>query len=242
MTSGTPSVAGIDLSGREPKPPRHTAVAWLSLDSPPRLLQLAPDDDALRAFIGPKGDNALRFALRERRPHTIAIDAPLTLPHAVLCEAPDCGVCLPADGSDPASYTRRDVEIKTPKRWNWLPRSPMTTAQLAALTFRARWLARAFAQDGMPRSVETYPAAVYRRLADNTNLAHAEKLNADDRLALLRMQAHIQGLEEIDTDAPATDDRVDAVSAAYVAWCHHHGKAEPVEGHEGTIWLPAAPT
>ena len=201
------SVVGIDLSGLTSGARGHTAAAELLLETPLRLRE---------RFIAPRGlrgDRLLLDWIDARRPHIIAIDAPLTLPHSVLCATSDCPRC--EVGS--AEYLARDVDRLA---------GGMPTAMLAAIAFRGIYLARVLRDRGY-EVIEAYPAAAYRAMG-------AAGKTYGERAALLT--GRVGAFEW------TIADEVDAVCSALVAADFVAGRHDGViRGDDGEIWLSHPP-
>ena len=197
------SVVGIDLSGLTSGARGHTVAAELFLEMPPRLGE---------RFIAPRGlrgDRLLIQWIDARRPRVIAIDAPLTLPHSILCVDPSCTRC--ELGS--AEYLARDVDHHA---------GGMPTAMLAAIAFRGIYLARKLRERGY-EVIETYPAAAYRAMG-------ATGKTYEERAALLTALIGAFGW--------TITDEVDAVCSAIVAGDYAAGAHEGVvRRDDGEIWV-----
>ena len=203
------SVVGVDLSGLTSGARGHTVAAELFLETPLRL------GERFIAPRGVRGDQLLGEWIDERRPRVIAIDAPLTLPHSVLCVDSDCPRC--ELGS--AEYLARDVDRLA---------AGMPTAMLAAIAFRGIYMARKLRERGY-EVIETYPAAAYRAMG-------ATGKTYDERAALL--------MDRAGAFQWTIADEVDAVCSALVAANYVAGRHEgAICGDDGTIWLtaPGAP-
>lgn len=204
MTSevGVDSVIGIDLSGLTSGARGRTVAVHLFLETPLRLGE---------RFVAPRrlrGDRILVEWIDERRPRVIAIDAPLTLPHSILCADPRCMRC--ELGS--AEYLARDVDRLA---------SGMPTAMLAAIAFRGIYLARKLRERGY-EVIETYPAASFRTMGAGSG-------PIDRAWALERRLGPLP---------PMTTDEFDATCAALVAGDYATGTAQAIERADGAIWMP----
>lgn len=199
------SVVGIDLSGLSRSTKSRTAAAALAVADPPRLL------DRVTVKPGLVGDRELIDWVAERRPLVVAIDAPLTLPHSVLCAETACPRCQPGTGE----YLSRDVDKLA---------GGMPTTMLAAIAFRGIFLGRALRERGV-RVIETYPAAGYRELG-------AGRDPAERRSALEKILGRLPQLGP---------DELDATCAALAAHNCQAGGTAAICGDDGEIWLPAAP-
>ena len=204
--------AGIDLSGRTTG---TTALAWVEGD-PPRVVEVVADR-GLR-------DNAeLARRCLDRGPDVVAIDAPLSLPHAVTCTDPECERCFAPD----ARHGSRAVDGKD--AWAAIghdEKPPMPMAMLAAIAFRAIHLRRLLAEVEV---IETWPMGTYRALARG-------EPPGDTGDAWRRRLLAACGLE-----VTGDTDRLDAVAAAYAGWCALKGCATRVEADGDAIWIASRP-
>jgi predicted nuclease with RNAse H fold len=213
--------AGIDLSGRTTG---TTALAWLQGDSP-RLVEVVTHRDL-------RDDRKLVRSCLDRRPDVVAIDAPLSLPHAVTCDDPDCARCFGAL----APYGSRAVDGK--EAWaavGHVEKPPMPTVMLAAIAFRAIHLRRLLEGEGAD-VIETWPMGTYRVLA---RAAAAPPGDTGEAWRRSLLAARVANLEVV-IEGTATTDRLDAVAAAYAGWCRLAGRAVPVRAEDDEIWIPAA--
>jgi predicted nuclease with RNAse H fold len=202
---GVDSAIGIDLSGISRSARGETVAAEVDLEVPLRLVGLHA--------IGREqaGDRQIVDLVEERRPRVVAIDAPLSLPHSVMCRLRDCPRCVPGR----ANYLTRDVDALA---------DGMSTSRLAAIAFRGMFLARVLRERGVV-VIETYPRAVFRALGvDDTSGKDA----AGARGALA---ARISG---VTTSQP---DELDAIAAALAAAEY---AARAIDGADGTIWRVGA--
>jgi predicted nuclease with RNAse H fold len=225
-------VAGIDLSGRTTG---TTALAWLagtaSCERP--VLDRPTVTEGLR---GAGGDQRIVSLLVDARPDVVAIDAPLRLPHAVICRDGDCGRCFPPGGAYP-SYTTRMLERKE----RWTPptnRPPMPMVMVAAIAFRAIFLKRLLEREGI-RVIETWPAGAFRRIQGVDEPAPS-RLDAATRARLVLRRVDDPGQQLQQQGLPL--DVLDAVAAALAAWGDATGRSHRVEVDgwldEGSIALP----
>lgn len=193
---------------------------------------------AVGSFRGAANDDALVSALLEREPEVIAIDAPLTLPHAITCRRTGCKRCRLAtrDGR----YSARRIDTKDP--WEaqgfgvW---PPFVMVMLAGIAFRAIYLARALGESGI-RVVETWPGGVYAALS-GPDFRSRRRLDVETRRSLL--DDVVGGLDLAwARDDAGRPDRLDAVAAGYAAWCIDAGEAaeicDPDFRDEGSIFVP----
>ena len=224
---------GIDLSGRSTG---VTAAAVLEGRGGRRPELAAWKEHGLR---GKRGDAQLiEFAVHVR-PDWIAIDAPLTLPHTVTCEDEDCRRCFPPGDVAP-SYGSRAIDARA----IWVARGyemkePMATAMIAAVAFRGIYLRRLLRRHGFTRVIETWPMGVYRSLG--TDAARTAR-TTDDGWRHRQLRAVVDGLPGNRSVAKLGRDGLDAVAAAYAAWCRAVGRADavavPGAQDEGQIWIP----
>jgi predicted nuclease with RNAse H fold len=224
--------AGIDLSGRTTG---TTALAWLTGTASckrPRL-DRSVSTEGLR---GVGGDERIVSLVVDGRPDVVAIDAPLHLPHAVMCRDASCKRCFPPDESDP-SYTTRKLERK--ERWSDPPsaRPPMPMVMVAGIAFRAIFLRRLLEREGI-RVIETWPAGVFRRIQGAPG--RTSPLDAATRARLL-----LGCVDDSDQQLQRSDlplDALDAVAAALAAWAYATNWFESIKedgwSDEGTIVLP----
>jgi predicted nuclease with RNAse H fold len=232
----TALAAGIDLSGRTTG---TTAIAWLE-GAPPRpgLVDLI----AGGWLSGGRGDGRILRELADRRPAVVAIDAPLTLPHAVTCTLEDCELCFPADDVAPFYGSRWLDRAEAWKATGHEQKPPMPTVMVAGIAFRAIYLARLLRRAGL-EVVETWPMGVYRVLA--RRLRVTEDDTGDDWRQRL-LGSCVDRVDRAVHDGPPGQrtDRLDAVAAAYAAWSRLHDAAHAVESDrdpgEGAIWVPRA--
>ena len=196
------TAVGIDLSGLSRRTKGRTALAQLSVEDRPRLL------DRHVFERGEGSDVAVIGWVLAHSPRVVAIDAPLTLPHAVTCS--ECGCLRCGPGSAPHQLRDVDTMVKG-----------MPTSMLAAIAFRGIYLARHFREAGI-EVIETYPAGSYRRLGADRHDAQS----VDRALSEL-----IAGF------AAESQDERDAVAAGLAAAQHGVGRGVSVEGADGTIWL-----
>lgn len=143
MSETGATVVGIDLSGVSRATKGRTVGARLVLRPEPEL-------DDLRTFPpGVSSDRSIVDWVVGASPRIVAIDAPLSLPHSVLCAETGCPRCVAGAGE----YVARDVDRLA---------GGMATVMLAAIAFRGMHLARVLRDRGL-RVIETYPGAAYRR-------------------------------------------------------------------------------
>jgi predicted nuclease with RNAse H fold len=224
--------AGIDLGGRTTG---TTAIAWIegARESRPRVREV-------RADAGLRGDAEVLSELGS--PEVVAVDAPLTLPHPVVCTDDDCPVCFPDDGAAPAYGSRSELDGAAVWRSiGHFEKGPMATAMLAGIAFRAIYLARLLRRAGLT-VIEAWPMGAYRAIARSPGAA----TNGDDggdewRRALL--DTRLGGLEgAVRFGERAERDRLDAVAAAYVGWLWLARRARsvpPGARRDGeAIWIP----
>jgi predicted nuclease with RNAse H fold len=227
-------VLGIDLSGRSTG---VTAAAVLEGRRFGRPRLTTWEDHALN---GRRGDARLVEFARQTRPRWIAIDAPLTLPHTITCRDSDCRRCFPAGDVAP-SYGSRALD----GRAAWVARGyetkePMPTAMIAAVAFRGIYLRRLLRRHGFDRVIETWPMGVYRALerASDSRVAPA----TDDAWRRRQLQKVVDGVPGDRSAGKLSRDSLDAVAAAYAAWCRAERRADRIAAQdaedEGEIWIP----
>jgi predicted nuclease with RNAse H fold len=205
----TRSVIGVDLSGLSGRTRGRTWAAQLTLDRPPRLI------GTLRVGRGVAGDRELVDWISGRMPSVVAIDAPLTLPHSLLCGETGCPRCRPGS----ASYLERDVDAIARADGGGMP-----FVMLAAIAFRGIYLARVLQRLGM-EVIEVYPAGAYRAMG------------VTDRTYEARAAVLAERIGPFDWREP---DEVDAICAAIVAvdYCISPERRS-FKGSDGVIWLPS---
>jgi predicted nuclease with RNAse H fold len=170
----------------------------------------------------------------------VAIDAPLSLPHPVVCDDPQCPDCFPADGSTP-SYGAR-AEVESAAAWAEVEHSekgPMPTVMVAGIAFRAIYLSRLLGREGL-RVIEVWPMGAYRSIARAVDGPDGAGSN-DLRRSLLG--ARVDGVDAaVPPGGAAERALLDAVAAAYVGWLRLHGRARsvPWDATPGApaIWIP----
>jgi predicted nuclease with RNAse H fold len=227
--------AGIDLSGRTTG---TTAVAWVegSGDGPPRIRQVIADP----SLRGRTGDR--RICDRLGRPGVVAIDAPLSLPHPVVCDDPSCPECFPSDGSIP-SYGAR-TEIESPSAWaevEHTEKGPMPMVMVSGIAFRAIYLRRLLEREGHT-AIEVWPMGAYRAIARALDGdAAAGDTGNEWRRSLL--SERLEGLDQaVPRGGEDERDRLDSVAAAFVGWLWLNDRARPVPGDappdRPAIWIP----
>lgn len=202
-------------------------------------------------------DDEIVAAVAAAHPAVLAIDAPLTLPRAVMRGlssqmAPNrdadeqqraernTEMPVSADAGDNSPYTRaaeRDLI------WSTLGIRPLPVSFLGGLTFRAiSLLPRLRTAAPEATIVEVFPSATLRRL-DITQPAAGTKAakttEASRRIAQRGMREHIVGLAEPDVELYGAD-LLDALAAALTGVAYLRG-AYCVVGdiEEGAIILPA---
>lgn len=196
------TVVGIDLSGLTSGARGHTVAAHLILGLPLQVGDLYTVPRQL------KGDRLLIDWIEERRPKVIAIDAPLSLPHSVLCTDPRCPRCE----IGAAEYLARDVDRLA---------GGMPTAMLAAIAFRGIYLARKL-RERRYEVIEAYPAAAYRAMGA-TGKTYEERANLVAR--------------RIPSFAADDHDEIDAVCSALIAADYLTSPlVTPIRGTDGEIW------
>jgi predicted nuclease with RNAse H fold len=223
--------AGVDLGGRTTG---TTAVAWVegSGHGPPRVRSVVADRSL-------RGDRELCDRLGQ--PAVVAIDAPLSLPHPVVCDDPTCRDCFPSDRSVPSYGTR--TELESPSAWaevEHLEKGPMPTVMVSGIAFRAIYLRRLLEREGHT-PIEVWPMGAYRAIARTDRIASSGDTGDDWRRSLLS-----ERVEDLAYAVPqgvnAERDRLDSVAAAFVGWLWLNARARPVpsDAPRGgpAIWIP----
>ena len=185
------TVIGIDLSGLSRGTKGNTALAQLTVDNPPRLLDL----HVLRR--GSQTDAELLEWVGARHPRVVAIDAPLTLPHGITCRDQACQRCAPPS----SSYLTRDVDRLA---------GGMSMVMIAGIAFRGMYLARQLASYGY-EVIEVYPAAAYAALGLRTKEERRDPARVSKVLSRWVPGLAVLGSDERDAVAAAI------VAAAFVA-------------------------
>jgi predicted nuclease with RNAse H fold len=227
--------AGIDLGGRTAG---TTAIAWVdgSRYSAPKVL-------AVRAGIklrGDRGDAEILSSLGSAA--VVAIDAPLTLPHPIVCSDDSCPECFPGDGTAPAYGSRSALDSGAAWRAvDHVEKGPMATAMLAGIAFRAIYLARLLRRAGF-EVIEAWPMGAYRALARSREGAIGGH-EGDNEWRRALLETRMGGIQEaVHRAETAERDLLDAVAAAYVGWLWLGRKARsvpPGAKRDGeAIWIP----
>jgi predicted nuclease with RNAse H fold len=227
--------AGIDLGGRTTG---TTAIAWVegSRGSRPRVLDVRADTE----LRGDRGDAAILAALGS--PGVVAVDAPLTLPHPIVCTDDDCPVCFPSDGVAPVYGSRPALDSAAAWRSvDHVEKAPIATAMLAGIAFRATYLARLLRRAGL-EVIEVWPMGAYRALSRSSDAA-AQQHDGDDAWRRELLVSRVEGIDGAIRRGDAVErDRLDAVAAAYVGWLWLAGEARcvpPGAKRDGeAIWIP----
>ncbi|MFA4935576.1 MAG: DUF429 domain-containing protein [Candidatus Methanoperedens sp.] len=143
----------------------------------------------------------------------IAIDAPLSLP--------DHG-------------TMRECEIRLRKHG------------IACYPSGAEWVSKwvdkgielkTWAEDELgARVIEVYPYAA--RIALDIGAGVKKKTNKGRRVIQDGLLGFVGGLDKFAKDKLLSDDELDAILSAYVAYCEGKGIAVKIEGEDGVIYLP----
>ncbi len=232
-------VVGIDLAaGRG-----ITALAALrGGDDRPALIDqvtlagAADQDGAIAAWITPHA------------PAIIAMDAPLTLPAAVMAAlrgvwgASGTGLRWGADFSQPPGPTQSPYTRAAERDpvWSQLGVRPFPVSFLGGLTLRAIVLAaRLHASLPTTRIIEVFPTATLRILAPDPPHAGAKTTPARRAQAWSLLCSHIDGLVT-DDEPPPSADVIDALAAAWTGWAHHQGASLAIgDVDEGQIIVPA---
>jgi predicted nuclease with RNAse H fold len=226
-------VAGIDLSGRTTG---TTAIAWLEAHGGrPRVVDVA----AGPKLRGDTGDAQIAARLQARQPQLVAIDAPLTLPHPLVCTKPDCPVCFADDGIAPFYGSRWLDRAEAWMAVGHGEKPPMPAVMIAGIAFRAMYLTRVLRRAEIA-VIETWPMGVYRALARRLGTTGKE---TDDGWRRQLLATAVDGIELVDVGSSGQRrDRLDAVAAAYAAWCRLTETATAVRSErdpgEGAIWIP----
>lgn len=220
-------VAGLDLAaGRG-----VTALAALRLEDDGSVRYDAEEQCHLTT------DEEILQALTRLRPRVLAVDAPLSLPHAVISALGLHVADTPTRGSPYTRAAERDP------MWSILGVRPFPVSFLGGLTFRALVLAsrlRAAHPDIV--LVETFPTATFRAMGFTTNAPgerRPRKSSAEPRAALQRRLAEsIFGVPPPDERLLDTDS-LDAIGAAIAALAFDRGVYRAVgDVTEGQIILP----
>lgn len=177
------SVIGIDLSGLSRGTKGRTALAQLSIEDPPRVL------DVRVLERGKQTDAELLEWVAARSPRVVAIDAPLTLPHGITCEDPGCERCIPPS----SSYLTRDVDRMA---------GGMSMVMIAGIAFRGIYLARRIASLGYD-VIEIYPAAAYRAFGLLSTEDRRDSLRVADAIESRVPGARVETGDERDAVAAA---------------------------------------
>jgi len=232
MTADRVNVAGVDLSGRTVG---VTAVAALQghVDERPHVV-------ALDARTHLRDDRKLPGVLHELRPTVVALDAPLDLPHAVVCTNDACPRCFPPDGSVPVVAGRR---LESATGWTataHVGRPPMPLAMLAGIAFRGIYLARSLRRDGLD-VIETWLMGVYRRILSLSGPTEFE--DGGDAWRRQLVSRVVRGIDDHCLAGSTSErDQLDAVAAAFAAWCFATDRHELIDGgceDEGAVVIPS---
>jgi predicted nuclease with RNAse H fold len=225
--------AGIDLGGRTTG---TTAIAWVEGAARPRVREVRAD----RSLRGDRGDFEIRRSLGS--PGVVAIDAPLSLPHAVVCSDDGCPECFPDEERAPSYGMRPRLDsVAAWKDVEHVEKPPMPTVMIAGIAFRAIYLARLLRRAELD-VIEVWPMGAYRALARTARPAHMAPDGSDDwRRALL--EGALDGVSEaVPGGDGAERDRLDSIAAAYVGWLWLAGAARSVppraERDSEAIWIP----
>lgn len=208
------TTAGVDLGGKTTGR-TATAIAESSDGPRPRVSLLRDDAEGKRLPLRP-GVRRLTNALVASGVELVAIDAPLSLPHPVVCEDVDCSICFPTDGTD-ADYTSRTPDHRDTWTQARFTSSPMSTAILGALTMRGIYLRRSLEHEGVT-VIETWPRGVYMSLKPDAQNALPGSSGAQERYVATMLAALSDHVDVADDIANA--DEVDAVAVALAAWSH----------------------
>ena len=200
---------GIDLAGL---PHRDTGIAILR-DGRLDLLTTAHTDDeimALAALAGPQG--------------TVAVNAPLSLPHGRCCLEDDCP-CRHDPGTRSRAIERELLRQRVPI---------LATGLINVLARRGLRLAATLREAGWT-PLEVYPYATLRLL----NLPTAGKRTQLGRHRIHHaLQALVPGLEHPE----ATEHQLDAIACALTAQLWRQGRTRTVgDPTEGVMVIPLPP-
>jgi predicted nuclease with RNAse H fold len=225
--------AGIDLGGRRTG---TTAIALLDGSKAPSVRAVLAD----RSLRGDRGDFEVRRVLGS--PDVVAIDAPLSLPHAVVCRDDECPECFPGGAAAPSYGARYPLDSAAAWRSvRHVEKAPMPTVMIAGIAFRAIYLARLLRRAGL-KVIEAWPMGAYRalaRAAQQVPSAH----EGDDEWRRALLEARVDGVSEAaPRGQPAERDRLDSIAAAYVGWLWLRREARSVppeaEPDAEAIWIP----
>lgn len=187
-------------------------------------------------------DDEIVVELARRLPRVLAIDAPLSLPRAVMSALTPPPPGAARGASNPSPYTRA---AERDPIWSSLGVRPFPVSFLGGLTFRALVLvARLRAVLPDTPIIETFPTAVFRALG-MTSPANAKrrapKQSVEARTALqTRLQAMLKGVPTPD-EVLFGVDLLDALGAALAAHAFDSGAFVAVgDEQEGRIILPTS--
>ena len=206
--------AGVDLGG---KTTGRTVTAILvgSPDGVPTARLLREDADG-RRLPDQVAVRRLAKAIRGQGATIVAVDAPLSLPHAVICPDPDCGRCFPDSGAD-ASYTSRAADRAPAWVEAGFTAHPMPTAMLGALAFRGIYLRRALERAGLT-VIETWPRGVFLSLGPSRPGSWPSSSSEPDAYLAMATESLAPHLDLV--DQPTDPDDADALAAGLAAWMH----------------------
>jgi predicted nuclease with RNAse H fold len=222
------TVVGIDLAG---KTTNRTVIAVLRGNQKERLrydlFSRTPEGRHLPDVGG------LVRIIDAHRPELVAVDAPLTLPHQVVCRDDSCDRCIGEEAS--GSYTQRSADRAT--RWRDVghnAKEPMATVMIAAVAFRGVYLRRLLEGRGI-RVIETWPVGVLRALG---GLDEMPSKSNQEAMYIAWAHAALVGAG-FNVPSVATDHEIDALAAAVAGWEHLANRTVPVgDDDEGRIWIP----
>lgn len=192
-------VVGVDLSGRTVG---RTAIATLA-----GTQFQAPTVVEVRAERKLRDDNQLVETTVEGRPTVVSLDAPLALPHAVVCNEPDCPRCLQTNGTVPPVAMRAAENAVAWKQAGHKERPPMPFAMLAGVAFRGIYVARLLRRHGFD-VIETWPMGVDRRLQRPAD----DGVDGSDDWRKAVIGRFVQRLESLD-ELQLNRDVLDAIAA-----------------------------
>jgi predicted nuclease with RNAse H fold len=189
-------------------------------------------------------DDEIVGELARRLPRVLAIDAPLSLPRAVMSALTPA---LPGEAGEASNLSPYTRAAERDPIWSALGVRPFPVSFLGGITFRALVLvARLRAVLPGTPIIETFPTAVFRAL-DMTGPANATrrapKQSIEARTALqTRLQAFVNGVPTPDQVLLGVD-LLDALGAALAALAFDAGAFVAVGNeHEGQIILPKSLT